>query len=72
MRGWFVGVSPWITFLSLYRAFYNDNFFYQKCTFYSKYKILKFTLKHVLQSLLHILVHADHHQGVYIDCKEVF
>ena len=37
--------------------------------FYLTYKILiiKIYIKTLLLSLLHVLVHADHHQGVYTE-----
>jgi len=46
------------------------NFFYQELHFYLTYKILiiKIYIKTLfLQSLLHVSVRADHHQGVYIE-----
>jgi len=47
--------------------FINLRNFYQKRTFCLKYKILKFTLNTFLQSLLHVPVRTDNHQGVYTE-----
>jgi len=44
-------------------------FFYQQMQFYLTYKILiiKIYIKIFLQSLLHVSVRTDHHQGVNIE-----
>jgi hypothetical protein len=41
--------------------------FTKECTLYWTYKMLKFTIKTSVHSLLHVSVHLDHPQGTYAD-----
>jgi hypothetical protein len=41
--------------------------FTNECTLYWTYKMLKFTIKTSIHSLLHVSVHLDHPQGAYAD-----